>query len=127
MSAEMEIINFLSDLHLDDYFLEFEEYKGEDLTDEEKKGIEIFFSAVLYDQETVTEALRDNKMDFLKDILLTALEEENQDIEKEEILKVNNEAMNSFIELIQKIGADQIRMALDLLTDEDIEGLEDEE
>ena len=123
MSAEMEIKDFLSDLHLNDYFLEFEEYKGEDLIDEEKKGIEIFFSAVLYDQETVTEALRDNKMDFLKDILLTALEEENQDIEKEEILKVNNEAMNSFIELIQKIGADQIRMALDLLTDEDIDGL----
>lgn len=123
MSAEMEIKDFLRDLHLNDYFLEFEEYKGEDLIDEEKKGIEIFFSAVLYDQETVTEALRDNKMDFLKDILLTALEEENQDIEKEEILKVNNEAMNSFIELIQKIGADQIRMALDLLTDEDIDGL----
>ena len=44
-----------------------------------------------------------------------------------EILKVNNEAMNSFIELIQKIGAYQIRVALDLLTDEDIDELEDEE
>lgn len=126
MSAEMEIKDFLSDLHLNDYFLEFEEHKGEDLTDEEKKGIEIFFSAVLYDQETLTEALRDNKMDFLKDILFTALEEENPNIEREEILKANREAINSIIELIQKIGAYQIRVALDLLTDEDIDELEDE-
>lgn len=124
MSAEMEIKDFLSDLHLNGYFLEFEEHKEEDLTDEEKKGIEIFFSAVLYDQETLTEALRDNKMDFLKDIFFTALEEEYPNIEREEILKANSEAINGIIELIQKIGANQIRMALDLLTGEEIDELE---
>lgn len=124
--------DFLEDLRVGDIIFELENLKSvrtdEELTETEKAGAVLIALAESFERENLTEALKNDDMEFLNEILTNQLmeaeESENEAI-KARFKACNDEKLvEKTVELIKLIGSDTVRHTLELLDDED---LDDEE
>ena len=134
-NQKKELNNFLEDLRVGDIIWELENLKSvrtdEELTETEKAGAVLIALAESFERENLTEALKNDDMEFLDEILTNQLWEAEES--KNEAIRARFKACNDeklvekTVELIHFLGSNIVREALELIDDQDLENFEDEE
>lgn len=135
MEDNKELDNFLEDLRVGDIILELENLKfissNEQLTETEQAGAVLIALAESYDQERLIKALRNDDSELLYEVLseelIEAEETENELIRARFKACSDEKLVEKTVELIHSLGAYNVRMALELTDDEDLEEMEKEE
>ena len=134
-NKNIEMTNFLEDLRVGDIIFELENLKSvveniadDKLTKNELSGSVLIYLAEKYNRDELIEALKNDDMECLKEILsLEILELEETTNEKiKERYKDDPNVVDDIVDLIHKIGSYNVRMALDLITDDEVEELEED-
>lgn len=128
-NKKKELSKFLDELRLGDIIFELEELKSEDLTETEKAGAVLLFLAELHEREKLIQALKNDDIEYVKEILISEVSQikyiENKNIKFN--AEDSEKILEDVIELIFTVGTYNLRMSLDLITDEDINELENNE
>lgn len=124
-----ELNDFLEDLRVGDIIFELENLKSaiadKELSETEKTGAVLIALAESFERENLTEALKNDDMEFLDEILSNQLMEAEET--ENEALRARFKACNDeklvekTVELVKLIGSGNIRYALELIDDEDLE------
>lgn len=134
-NKNIEMTNFLEDLRVGDIIFELENLKSvveniadDKLTKNELSGSVLIYLAEKYNRDELIEALKNDDMECLKEILsLEILElEETMNEKIKERYKDDPNVVDDIVDLIHKIGSYNVRMALDLITDDEVEELEED-
>lgn len=134
-NKNIEMTNFLEDLRVGDIIFELENLKSvveniadDKLTKNELSGSVLIYLAEKYNRDELIEALKNDDMECLKEILsLEILELEETTNEKiKERYEDDPNVVDDIVDLIHKIGSYNVRMALDLITDDEVEELEED-
>lgn len=134
-NKNIEMTNFLEDLRVGDIIFELENLKSvveniadDKLTKNELSGSVLIYLAEKYNRDELIEALKNDDMECLKEILsLEILELEETTNEKiKERYEDDPNVVDDIVDLIYKIGSYNVRMALDLITDDEVEELEED-
>ena len=134
-NKNIEMTNFLEDLRVGDIIFELENLKSvveniadDKLTKNELSGSVLIYLAEKYNRDELIEALKNDDMECLKEILsLEILELEETTNEKiKERYEDDPNVVDDIVGLIHKIGSYNVRMALDLITDDEVEELEED-
>lgn len=131
-NKNIERANFLEDLRVGDIIFELENLKNaienDKLTKNEISGSVLIYLAEKYDREELIAALKNDDMECLKEILsLEILELEETTNEKiKERYEDDPNVVDDIVDLIHRIGSYNVRMALDLITDDEVEELEED-
>lgn len=134
-NKNIEMTNFLEDLRVGDIVFELENLKSvveniadDKLTKNELSGSVLIYLAEKYNRDELIEALKNDDMECLKEILsLEILElEETMNEKIKERYKDDPNVVDDIVDLIHKIGSYNVRMALDLITDDEVEELEED-
>lgn len=131
-NKNIERTNFLEDLRVGDIIFELENLKSaienDKLTKNEISGSVLIYLAEKYDREELIAALKNDDMECLKEILsLEILELEETTNEKiKERYEDDPNVVDDIVDLIHKIGSYNVRMALDLITDDEIDELDED-
>ena len=131
-NKNIERANFLEDLRVGDIIFELENLKNaienDKLTKNEISGSVLIYLAEKYDRVELIAALKNDDMECLKEILsLEILELEETTNEKiKERYEDDPNVVDDIVGLIHKIGSYNVRMALDLITDDEVEELEED-
>lgn len=131
-NKNIERANFLEDLRVGDIIFELENLKNaienDKLTKNEISGSVLIYLAEKYDREELIAALKNDDMECLKEILsLEILELEETTNEKiKERYEDDPNVVDDIVDLIHRIGSYNVRMALDLITDDEIDELDED-
>lgn len=131
-NKNIERSNFLEDLRVGDIIFELENLKSaienDKLTKNEISGSVLIYLAEKYDREELIEALKNDDMECLKEILsLEILEFEETTNEKiKERYEDDPNVVDDIVDLIHRIGSYNVRMALELITDDEIDELDED-
>lgn len=131
-NKNIERANFLEDLRVGDIIFELENLKNaienDKLTKNEISGSVLIYLAEKYDRVELIAALKNDDMECLKEILsLEILELEETTNEKiKERYEDDPNVVDDIVDLIHRIGSYNVRMALDLITDDEVEELEED-
>ena len=134
-NKNIEMTNFLEDLRVGDIVFELENLKSvveniadDKLTKNELSGSVLIYLAEKYNRDELIEALKNDDMECLKEILsLEILElEETMNEKIKERYEDDPNVVDDIVDLIHKIGSYNVRMALDLITDDEVEELEED-
>ena len=131
-NKNIERSNFLEDLRVRDIIFELENLKSaienDKLTKNEISGSVLIYLAEKYDREELIAALKNDDMECLKEILsLEILEFEETTNEKiKERYEDDPNVVNDIVDLIHRIGSYNVRMALELITDDEIDELDED-
>lgn len=131
-NKNIERANFLEDLRVEDIIFELENLKNaienDKLTKNEISGSVLIYLAEKYDREELIAALKNDDMECLKEILsLEILELEETTNEKiKERYEDDPNVVDDIVDLIHRIGSYNVRMALDLITDDEIDELDED-
>lgn len=131
-NKNIERANFLEDLRVGDIIFELENLKSaienDKLTKNEISGSVLIYLAEKYDREELIAALKNDDMECLKEILsLEILEFEETTNEKiKERYEDDPNVVNDIVDLIHRIGSYNVRMALELITDDEIDELDED-
>lgn len=131
-NKNIEMTNFLEDLRVGDIVFELENLKSvvenDKLTKNEISGSVLIYLAEKYDREELIAALKNDDMECLKEILsLEILEFEKTTNEKiKERYEDDPNVVNDIVDLIHRIGSYNVRMALELITDDEIDELDED-
>lgn len=131
-NKNIERSNFLEDLRVGDIIFELENLKSaienDKLTKNEISGSVLIYLAEKYDREELIAALKNDDMECLKEILsLEILEFEETTNEKiKERYEDDPNVVNDIVDLIHRIGSYNVRMALELITDDEIDELDED-
>lgn len=131
-NKNIEMTNFLEDLRVGDIIFELENLKSaienDKLTKNEISGSVLIYLAEKYDREELIAALKNDDMECLKEILsLEILEFEETTNEKiKERYEDDPNVVNDIVDLIHRIGSYNVRMALELITDDEIDELDED-
>ncbi len=131
-NKNIERSNFLEDLRVGDIIFELENLKSaienDKLTKNEISGSVLIYLAEKYDREELIAALKNDDMECLKEILsLEILEFEKTTNEKiKERYEDDPNVVNDIVDLIHRIGSYNVRMALELITDDEIDELDED-
>lgn len=131
-NKNIEMTNFLEDLRVGDIIFELENLKSaienDKLTKNELSGSVLIYLAEKYDREELIAALKNDDMECLKEILsLEILEFEETTNEKiKERYEDDPNVVNDIVDLIHRIGSYNVRMALELITDDEIDELDED-
>ncbi len=131
-NKNIERANFLEDLRVGDIIFELENLKSaienDKLTKNEISGSVLIYLAEKYDRVELIAALKNDDMECLKEILsLEILELEETTNEKiKERYEDDPNVVDDIVDLIHRIGSYNVRMALDLITDDEVEELEED-
>lgn len=131
-NKNIERTNFLEDLRVGYIIFELENLKSaienDKLTKNEISGSVLIYLAEKYDREELIAALKNDDMECLKEILsLEILELEETTNEKiKERYEDDPNVVDDIVDLIHKIGSYNVRMALDLITDDEIDELDED-
>ena len=129
MNRTQDFKDFLEDLRVGDIIFELETLKNQELTKIETSGAVLLFLAENFDREHLIEALRFDDMEFLEEILskeILRLQNYNNPIIKSRFIFLDN-TVSDIVSLIHNLGSYEVRMAMDLLDEEDITEFEDEQ
>ena len=134
-NKNIEMTNFLEDLRVGDIVFELENLKSvveniadDKLTKNELSGSVLIYLAEKYNRDELIEALKNDDMECLKEILsLEILElEETMNEKIKERYKDDPNVVDDTVDLIHKIGSYNVRMALELITDDEIDELDED-
>lgn len=131
-NKNIERSNFLEDLRVGDIIFELENLKSsienDKLTKNEISGSVLIYLAEKYDREELIAALKNDDMECLKEILsLEILELEETTNEKiKERYEDDPNVVDDIVDLIHRIGSYNVRMALELITDDEIDELDED-
>ena len=134
-NKNIEMTNFLEDLRVGDIVFELENLKSvveniadDKLTKNELSGSVLIYLAEKYNRDELIEALKNDDMECLKEILsLEILElEETMNEKIKERYEDDPNVVDDIVDLIHRIGSYNVRMALDLITDDEVEELEED-
>ena len=134
-NKNIEMTNFLEDLRVGDIIFELENLKSvveniadDKLTKNELSGSVLIYLAEKYNRDELIEALKNDDMDCLKEILSMEIEEVKETMNEKikERYEDDPNVVDDIVDLIYKIGSYNVRMALDLITDDEVEELEED-
>ena len=134
-NKNIEMTNFLEDLRVGDIVFELENLKSvveniadDKLTKNELSGSVLIYLAEKYNRDELIEALKNDDMECLKEILsLEILElEETMNEKIKERYKDDPNVVDDIVDLIHRIGSYNVRMALELITDDEIDELDED-
>lgn len=134
-NKNIEMTNFLEDLRVGDIIFELENLKSvveniedDKLTKNELSGSVLIYLAEKYNRDELIEALKNDDMDCLKEILSIEIEEvketTNEKIKKR--YEDDPNVVDDIVDLIHRIGSYNVRMALDLITDDETDELDED-
>lgn len=132
---EREMNEFLEDLRVGDIIFELENLKSvveniadDKLTKNELSGSVLIYLAEKYNRDELIEALKNDDMDCLKEILSMEIEEVKETMNEKikERYKDDPNVVDDIVGLIHKIGSYNVRMALELITDDEIDELDED-
>lgn len=133
-NKNIEMTNFLEDLRVGDIVFELENLKSvveniadDKLTKNELSGSVLIYLAEKYNRDELIEALKNDDMDCLKEILSMEIEEVKETMNEKikERYEDDPNVVDDIVDLIHKIGSYNVRMALDLITDDEIDELDE--
>lgn len=131
----IEMTNFLEDLRVGDIIFELENLKSvveniadDKLTKNELSGSVLIYLAEKYNRDELIETLKNDDMECLKEILLMEVEEVKETMNEKikERYEDDPNLVDDIVDLIHKIGSYNVRMALDLITDDEIDELDED-
>lgn len=131
-NKNIEMTNFLEDLRVGDIIFELENLKSaienDKLTKNELFGSVLIYLAEKYNRDELIEALKNDDMDCLKEILSMEIEEVKETMNEKikERYEDDPNVVDDIVDLIHKIGSYNVRMALDLITDDEIDELDED-
>lgn len=134
-NKNIEMTNFLEDLRVGDIIFELENLKSvveniedDKLTKNELSGAVLIYLAEKYNREELIESLKNDDMDCLKEILSIEIEEVKETMNEKikERYEDDPSVVDDIVGLIHKIGSYNVRMALDLITDDEIDKLDED-
>ena len=134
-NKNIEMTNFLEDLRVGDIVFELENLKSvveniadDKLTKNELSGSVLIYLAEKYNRDELIEALKNDDMDCLKEILSMEIEEVKETMNEKikERYEDDPNVVDDIVDLIHKIGSYNVRMALDLITDDEIDELDED-
>ena len=131
-NKNIEMTNFLEDLRVGDIVFELENLKSvvenDKLTKNELSGSVLIYLAEKYNREELIESLKNDDMDCLKEILSMEIEEVKETMNEKikERYKDDPNVVDDTVDLIHKIGSYNVRMALELITDDEIDELDED-
>ncbi|WP_302163122.1 hypothetical protein [uncultured Fusobacterium sp.] len=134
-NKNIEMTNFLEDLRVGDIIFELENLKSvveniedDKLTKNELSGAVLIYLAEKYNREELIESLKNDDMDCLKEILSIEIEEVKESMNEKikERYEDDPSVVDDIVGLIHKIGSYNVRMALDLITDDEIDKLDED-
>ena len=134
-NKNIEMTNFLEDLKVGDVIFELENLKSvveniedDKLTKNELSGSVLIYLAEKYNRDELIEALKNDDMDCLKEILSMEIEEVKETMNEKikERYEADPSVVDDIVGLIHKIGSYNVRMALDLITDDEIDELDED-
>ncbi|WP_293961755.1 hypothetical protein [uncultured Fusobacterium sp.] len=131
-NKNIEMTNFLEDLRVGDIVFELENLKSvvenDKLTKNELSGSVLIYLAEKYNRDELIEALKNDDMDCLKEILSMEIEEVKETMNEKikERYKDDPNVVDDTVDLIHKIGSYNVRMALELITDDEIDELDED-
>lgn len=133
-NKNIEMTN-LEDLRVGDIIFELENLKSvveniedDKLTKNELSGAVLIYLAEKYNREELIESLKNDDMDCLKEILSIEIEEVKESMNEKikERYEDDPSVVDDIVGLIHKIGSYNVRMALDLITDDEIDKLDED-
>ena len=134
-NKNIEMTNFLEDLRVGDIVFELENLKSvveniadDKLTKNELSGSVLIYLAEKYNRDELIEALKNDDMDCLKEILSMEIEEVKETMNEKikERYEDDPNVVDDIVDLIHKIGSYNVRMAVDLITDDEIDELDED-
>ncbi|WP_294064786.1 hypothetical protein [uncultured Fusobacterium sp.] len=134
-NKNIEMTNFLEDLRVGDIIFELENLKSvveniedDKLTKNELSGAVLIYLVEKYNREELIESLKNDDMDCLKEILSIEIEEVKESMNEKikERYEDDPSVVDDIVGLIHKIGSYNVRMALDLITDDEIDELDED-
>ena len=134
-NKNIEMTNFLEDLRVGDIIFELENLKSvveniedDKLTKNELSGAVLIYLAEKYNREELIESLKNDDMDCLKEILSIEIEEVKESMNEKikERYEDDPSVVDDIVGLIHKIGSYNVRMALELITDDEIDKLDED-
>lgn len=134
-NKNIEMTNFLEDLRVGDIIFELENLKSvveniedDKLTKNELSGAVLIYLVEKYNREELIESLKNDDMDCLKEILSIEIEEVKESMNEKikERYEDDPSVVDDIVGLIHKIGSYNVRMALDLITDDEIDKLDED-
>lgn len=131
-NKNIERANFLEDLRVGDIIFELENLKNaienDKLTKNELSGAVLIYLAEKYNREELIESLKNDDMDCLKEILSIEIEEVKESMNEKikERYEDDPNVVDDIVDLIHRIGSYNVRMALDLITDDEIDELDED-
>nr|WP_317279454.1 hypothetical protein [uncultured Fusobacterium sp.] len=134
-NKNIEMTNFLEDLRVGDIVFELENLKSvveniadDKLTKNELSGSVLIYLAEKYNQDELIEALKNDDMDCLKEILSMEIEEVKETMNEKikERYEDDPNVVDDIVDLIHRIGSYNVRMALELITDDEIDELDED-
>jgi hypothetical protein len=134
-NKNIEMTNFLEDLRVGDIIFELENLKSvveniedDKLTKNELSGAVLIYLAEKYNREELIESLKNDDMDCLKEILSIEIEEVKESMNEKikERYEDDPSVVDDIVGLIHKIGSYNVRMALELITDDEIDELDED-
>lgn len=134
-NKNIEMTNFLEDLRVGDIVFELENLKSvveniadDKLTKNELSGSVLIYLAEKYNRDELIEALKNDDMDCLKEILSMEIEEVKETMNEKikERYEDDPNVVDDIVDLIHRIGSYNVRMALELITDDEIDELDED-
>ncbi len=134
-NKNIEMTNFLEDLRVGDIIFELENLKSvveniadDKLTKNELSGSVLIYLAEKYNRDELIEALKNDDMDCLKEILSMEIEEVKETMNEKikERYEDDPNVVDDIVDLIHRIGSYNVRMALELITDDEIDELDED-
>lgn len=131
-NKNIERSNFLEDLRVGDIIFELENLKSaienDKLTKNELSGSVLIYLAEKYNRDELIEALKNDDMNCLKEILSMEIEEVKETMNEKikERYEDDPNVVDDIVDLIHRIGSYNVRMALDLITDDEIDELDED-
>lgn len=130
-NKNIEMTNFLEDLRVGDIVFELENLKSvveniadDKLTKNELSGSVLIYLAEKYNRDELIEALKNDDRDCLKEILSMEIEEVKETMNEK--YEDDPNVVNDIVDLIHRIGSYNVRMALELITDDEIDELDED-
>lgn len=131
-NKNIERSNFLEDLRVGDIIFELENLKSaienDKLTKNEISGSVLIYLAEKYNRDELIEALKNDDMNYLKEILSMEIEEVKETMNEKikERYEDDPNVVDDIVDLIHRIGSYNVRMALELITDDEIDELDED-
>lgn len=131
-NKNIERSNFLEDLRVGDIIFELENLKSaienDKLTKNELSGSVLIYLAEKYNRDELIEALKNDDMNCLKEILSMEIEEVKETMNEKikERYEDDPNVVDDIVDLIHRIGSYNVRMALELITDDEIDELDED-